>query len=140
VGRPGDAQPGAVIAAEATDEPMTPEDVLDAIAILELQRQEMHRESDPGAWRKRALARLREIQQRLDEAARLQGRSAAHSASAAALAKAIGRIEGGAKAAGMRPAQKTNQAGRPGRRDRPGAKFRGKQCKNARYGESRKSN
>jgi hypothetical protein len=135
-----DEQPEAALASQASSPAMTHEDVLDAIAIIELQRQEMHRESDPAAWRSRAVARLREIQQHLAEVAQRQGQAAVHPATVAALAKAISRIEGGAKAAATRRMQTADPAGRPGERRRQRSRSKGKQCKNARYGENRKRN
>ena len=94
-------------------EQITTDSIIDAIALIELQRQEMHRESDPAGWRNRALATLRELLRQLEEEQRLHGPSAEYFASAEAVATAIGRVEARAAPVSKRSMRKKGQdAGR----------------------------
>ena len=78
-----------------TDEEITTDAVIDAIALIEAQRQDLKREPDPEAWRKRALGVLGELLGRIEEASRLHGPSTERQANAEALRNAIGRVKGG---------------------------------------------
>jgi hypothetical protein len=77
----------------STDEEISTDSVIDAIALIESQRQDLKREPDAEAWRKRALGTLEEILRRLEEAARLHGSSAEGHANAQAVRTAIGRVK-----------------------------------------------
>ena len=105
------------------DEEITTDAVIDAIALIEAQRQDLKREPDPEAWRKRALGVLGELLGRIDEASRLHGPSAERQANAEAVRNAIGRVKAGA---GAGPG-----AGVPRQRP-PGDKGRGRQSQKSR--------
>lgn len=85
------------------DEAITSDAVIDAIALIESQRQDLKREPDPEAWRKRALATLEDILKRLEEAARLHGQSAERYANEQAVRNAMERVRARADVAGKRP-------------------------------------
>ena len=105
------------------DEEITTDVVIDAIALIEAQRQDLKREPDPEAWRKRALGVLGELLARIEEASRLHGPSTERQANAEALRNAIGRVKGGAGAG----------AGAGAARQRPpGDKARGRQSQKSR--------
>ena len=97
----------------ALSEEITADSIIDAIALIELQRQEMHRESDPEAWRNRALGKLQAILQQLEEAQRLRGPSAEHFSNTEAVTTAIGRVKASAATARQRPMRKGSDAKRP---------------------------
>ena len=78
------------------DEENATDAVIDAIALIESQRQDLKREPDPQAWRKRALDLLGDVLGRIDEASRLHGPSAERHANAEAVRTAIGRVNAGA--------------------------------------------
>jgi hypothetical protein len=110
------------------DEEITTDAVIDAIALIESQRQDLKREPDPEAWRKRALGVLGELLARIEEASRLQGPSAERQANAEALRNAIGRVKAGAGAgAGAGQGQGAPRQQRPG-----GEKARGRQSQKSR--------
>ena len=83
-----------------SDEEITTDVVIDAIALIEAQRQDLKREPDPEAWRKRALGVLEELLGRIEEAARLHGPSPERHANAEAVRRAIGRVKAGTGASG----------------------------------------
>ena len=117
-------------------EQITTDSIIDAIALIELQRQEMHRESDPEGWRNRALATLRELLRQLEEKQRLHGPSAEYFASAEAVTTAIARVESRAGPASKRSMRK-KEAGRHdgSRREARGrAPDQGKRGKSGRRG------
>ena len=106
-----------------TDEGITTDAVIDAIALIESQRQDLKREPDPEAWRNRALGVLSELLARLEEASRLHGSSPERHANADAVRNAIGRVKAGAGAG----------AGTGAARQRPtGEKTRGRQPQKSR--------
>ena len=94
-------------------EDITTDSVIDAIAMIELQRQDIKHESDPEAWRNQALGKLQEILRQLEEALRLHGPNPEHQANAQAVRNAIGRLKARASDAGQRPVGKGAQPGRP---------------------------
>ena len=94
------------------DEEITTDVVIDTIALIEAQRQDLKREPDPEAWRKRSLGVLEEILKRIEEASRLHGPSPERQANAEAVRNAIGRVKAGA---GARPANQQRPAGDNGR-------------------------
>lgn len=107
------------------DEEFTTDAVIDAIALIESQRQDLKREPDPQAWRKRALDRLGEVLGRIDEASRLHGPSAERHANAEAVRVAIGRVKAGAGVAtNALPGKKREAVKRrgPGHRGAPGGR------------------
>ena len=77
------------------DEEITTDVVIDAIALIEAQRQDLKREPDPEAWRKRALGVLEELLGRIEEASRLHGPSPERHTNAEAVRRAIGRVKAG---------------------------------------------
>lgn len=77
------------------DEEITTDVVIDAIALIEAQRQDLKREPDPEAWRKRALGVLEELLGRIEEASRLHGPNPERHANAEAVRRAIGRVKAG---------------------------------------------
>jgi len=78
-----------------SDEEITTDVVIDAIALIEAQRQDLKREPDPEAWRKRALGVLEELLGRIEEASRQHGPSPERQANAEAVRRAIGRVKAG---------------------------------------------
>ena len=58
------------MSASPLNEEITTDSVLDAIALIEMQRQDLHRETDPEGWRNQALAKLQELLRQLEEALR----------------------------------------------------------------------
>ena len=106
------------------DEEITTDAVIDAIALIEAQRQDLKREPDPEAWRKRALGVLGELLGRIEEASRLHGPSTERQANAEALRNAIARVKGGggAGAGAGAPRQRPGQdraRGRQPQKSRP---------------------
>jgi len=98
------------VSAPPIDEEITTDAVVDAIALIEMQRQDLKREPDPQAWRKRALDRLGDILGRIDEASRLHGPSAERHANAEAVRIAIARVNAGAGVATKAPPGKKPEA------------------------------
>ena len=96
-------------------EEITGDSVMDAIATIELQRQELDKEPDPEAWRALALGKLQEIHRQLQEALRLHGPSAERLANAAAVTAEINRVKARAGATGQRPNLKGTQPRQPER-------------------------
>ena len=94
------------------NEEITADSIIDAIAVIELQRQEMHRESDPEAWRNRALAKLQAMLQQLEEAQRLHGPSPEQLANTQAVMTAIGTIKARAGATAKHPVRKGTETHR----------------------------
>jgi len=92
------------------DEDITTDAVIDAIALIESQRQDLKREPDPQAWRKRALDVLGDLLRRIDEASRLHGPSAERHANAEAVRNAIGRVKAGAGVATSAPPGRKREA------------------------------
>ena len=101
-----------------SDEEISTDSVIDAIALIESQRQDLKREPDPEAWRKRVLGTLEGLLQRLEEAARLHGPSAERYASEQAVRVAIGRVKARADVPGQRPPGETTR-GRRRQKPRP---------------------
>ena len=91
-------------------EEITTDAVIDAIALIESQRQDLKREPDPQAWRKRALDLLGDLLRQIAEASRLHGPSADRHANAEAVRIAIGRINAGAGVATKTRPGKTREA------------------------------
>lgn len=93
----------------ASEEPnngeLTAEDVIDALAAIALQRQELHSQEDPEAWRRMTLEKLEEIRRRLEEDLRLHGPSPERSEAAQALRVEIARVKGSAGAAKQDPSK-----------------------------------
>ena len=110
---------------------VTTDSVIDAIALIEMQRQDMGRESDPEGWRNRAVAQLQEILRQIEEALRLHGPSPERLANAESLKAAINRVKARPGAPAQRPSDKgarpprRPQGSRPPHRGRPGAGRRG---------------
>jgi hypothetical protein len=102
-------------------EDITTDSVIDAIAMIELQRQDIKREADPEAWRNQALGKLQEILRLLEEALRLNGPNPEHQANAQAVRNAIGRLKTRSGDTGQRPGP---QPGRPPHKSRPGQRGR----------------
>jgi hypothetical protein len=86
-----------------TDDEIASDTVIDAIALIESQRQDLGREPDPAAWRKRALGVLEDLLGRIEEATRLHGQSAERHANAEAVRMAIRRVKAGANVARPHP-------------------------------------
>lgn len=99
---------------QTRNDEITADDVIDALAVIELQRQELHAQADPEAWRRLALDKLEELRQRLEEDLRLRGPSAERSAAAQALRVQISRVKGGAGATRQQPGSKAARSERPG--------------------------
>lgn len=95
------------------NEEITADHVIDAIAAIELQRQELHVQSDPEAWRRMALEKLEEIGRQLEEELRLHGPDAERSAAAQAVRVEIGRVKGHAGATRQQPNSRPRQSGQP---------------------------
>ena len=113
------------MSAPSVDEEITTDAVIDAIALIESQRQDLKREPDPQAWRKRALDALGDVLRRIDEASRLHGPKAERHANAEAVKIAIGRVKAGAGVATTALPGKRREAvnGRgPGRREKAGGR------------------
>jgi len=108
----------------AMSEPISTDSIIDTIALLELQSQEMHREPDPEGWRSRTLATLRDLLRQLDEAAQLHGPGADHSANVEAVNNAIRRIESRGRPASKSSTPKKSQP--EGRHNRPRREGRGR--------------
>jgi len=112
-------------------EEVTTDSVIDAIALIDMQRQDMGRESDPEGWRNRALAQLQDILRQIEEALRLHGPSPERHANAELLRAAINRLKSRPGAVAQRPSDKGDrpprrpQGPRPQHRGRPGAGRRG---------------
>jgi hypothetical protein len=94
-------------------EEITTDSVLDAIALIEMQRQDLHRESDPEGWRNQALAKLQEILRQLEEALRQPSPSPEHHANAEAVRNAINRVKARPGAAAQHPARDGTQRRQP---------------------------
>lgn len=107
------------MSAPPSDEGITTDSVIDAIALIESQRQDLKREPDPEAWRKRALGVLGELLARLEEASRLHGPSAERHANAEALRIAIERVKTRADAGGQRPTDQKARGRQPQRSQPP---------------------
>ncbi len=86
-----------------TEDEITSDTVIDTIALIESQRQDLGREPDPAAWRKRALGVLEDLLRRIEEAARLHGHSAERHANAEAVRIAIRRVKAGDTVARQHP-------------------------------------
>ena len=94
-------------------EEITTDNVLDAIALIEMQRQDLHRESDPEGWRNQALAKLQELLRQLEEALRQPNPSPEHHANAEAVRNAINRLKTRAGAASQPPSRDGGQRRQP---------------------------
>jgi hypothetical protein len=95
------------------NEEITTDNVLDAIALIEMQRQDLHRESDPEGWRNQALAKLQELLRQLEEALRQPNPSPEHHANAEAVRNAINRLKTRAGAASQQPPRDGAQRRQP---------------------------
>ena len=95
------------------NEEITTDSVLDAIALIEMQRQDLHRESDPEGWRNQALAKLQELLRQLEEALRQPNPSPEHHANAEAVRNAINRLKTRAGAASQQPSREGAQRRQP---------------------------
>ena len=116
-------------------EEITTDSVLDAIALIEMQRQDLHRESDPEGWRNQALAKLQEILRQLEEALRQPNPSPEHHANAEAVRNAINRVKTRPGAVSQQPSrdgaqrrqpQKSRQQQRPQQQQRGGRRNTGR--------------
>lgn len=87
-------------------EEITSDSVIDAIALIELQRQEIGRAPDPEAWRNLALDQLRGILRGLQEEMQRHGPSAERLANAEAVTAEIDRVKTRAGVTSQRPAPK----------------------------------
>jgi hypothetical protein len=76
-----------------TEVPQGSDDIIDAVAHIEMERQERAREAGNAAACAAALRGLRTLHAAEKEALRTGGPSALHSANLAALAAEIGRVE-----------------------------------------------
>jgi ribonuclease D len=94
-------------------EEITTDSVLDAIALIEMQRQDLHRESDPEGWRNQALAKLQEILRQIEEALRQPSPSPEHHANAEAVRNAINRVKTRPGVAAQHPARDGTQRRQP---------------------------
>src|SRR5688572_8216938 len=101
-------------------EEITTDSVLDAIALIEMQRQDLHRETDPEGWRNQALAKLQELLRQLEEALRQPNPSPEHHANAEAVRNAINRVK-------TRPGAVSQQPSRDGAQRRQPQKSRPQQ-------------
>jgi hypothetical protein len=119
------------VSVSSTDEELSTESVIDAIALIESQRQDLKREPDAEAWRKRALGTLEEILRRLEEAARLHGSSAERHANAQAVRNQIARVQARA-VPGQRPAGETTRGRRRQKPPPPGSGARSMGRRNGR--------
>lgn len=88
------------------------DEVTDEIASIQMQRQEIERESGIAAARDFALPRLRELLRLEQEALQLHGPGEHRLANIEALSAAIRKVSASAGMAGQRPAQ---NGARPGR-------------------------
>ena len=95
------------------NEAITTDSVLDAIALIEMQRQDLHRESDPEGWRNQALAKLQELLRQLEEALRQPNPSPEHHQNAEAVRNAINRLKIRAGAASQQPSRDGAQRRQP---------------------------
>jgi hypothetical protein len=100
-------------------EDITTDSVLDAIALIEMQRQDLHRESDPEGWRNQALAKLQEILRQLEEALRQPSPSPEHHANAEAVRNAINRVRARPGAAAQHPTRDGTQRRQPQKSRQP---------------------
>ncbi|HEX5611884.1 MAG TPA: hypothetical protein VFX67_04475 [Burkholderiales bacterium] len=106
---------------ETTNDEISTDYVIDALAAIELQRQELHAQADPEAWRKLALDKLEEIRRQLEEDLRLRGPSAERAAAAQALRVEISRVKGGAGPSRQeQPGSRAARSGRPAFQQRDG--------------------
>jgi hypothetical protein len=103
---------------------ITTDSVLDTIALIEMQRQDLHRESDPEGWRNQALAKLQELLRQLDEALRQPNPSPEHHANAEAVRNAINRVKTRPGAAAQHAARDGSQRRQP-QKSRPQQQQRG---------------
>jgi hypothetical protein len=101
------------------NEEITTDSVLDAIALIEMQRQDLHRESDPEGWRNQALAKLQELLRQLEEALRQPNPSPEHHANAEAVRNAINRVKTRAGAASQQPPRDGAQRRQQPQKSRP---------------------
>ena len=108
------------MSAPPVNEEITTDSVLDAIALIEMQRQDLHRESDPEGWRNQALAKLQELLRQLEEALRQPNPSPEHHANAEAVRNAITRLK-------SRPSVASQQPSRDGAQRRQAQKSRSQQ-------------
>jgi len=95
------------------NEDITTDNVLDAIALIEMQRQDLHRESDPEGWRNQAVAKLQELLRQLEEALRQPNPSPEHHANAEAVRNAINRVKTRPGAAAQHPSRDGTQRRQP---------------------------
>ena len=94
-------------------EEITTDHVIDAIAAIELQRQEMDKEPDPEAWRNLALGKLQDILHQLQEALQRHGPSAERLANAEAVTAEINKVKARAGVTSQRPTLKAAQPRQP---------------------------
>ncbi|MGB5080432.1 MAG: hypothetical protein WBO23_06790 [Burkholderiales bacterium] len=115
------------------------DEVIDAIAYIEMQRQDMEKQSNPGAACNLALRKLQEVLQQEQQAAQQEAPDARHSANVEALENEIRRVKqmlggagrnskpGGPRPGGLQPQHRDKghrQARNRGRRTqgRPGGR------------------
>lgn len=118
------------MSATPVNEEISTDSVLDAIALIEMQRQDLHRESDPEGWRNQALAKLQELLRQLEEALRQPNPSSEHHANAEAVRNAINRLKSRPSAASQQPSRdgaqrRQAQKSRPQQQQRPQQQHRG---------------
>jgi len=118
------------MSATPVNEEISSDSVLDAIALIEMQRQDLHRESDPEGWRNQALAKLQELLRQLEEALRQPNPSPEHHANAEAVRNAINRLKTRPGAASQQPSRdaaqrRQAQKSRPQQQQRPQQQHRG---------------
>ena len=118
------------MSAAPVNEEITTDNVLDAIALIEMQRQDLHRESDPEGWRNQALAKLQELLRQLEEALRQPNPGSEHHANAEAVRNAINRLKSRPSTASQQPSRdgaqrRQPQKSRPQQQQRPQQQHRG---------------
>lgn len=79
------------------------DEVIDAIAYIEMQRQDMEKQSNPAAACNLALRKLQEVLQQEQQAAQQQAPEARHSANIEALENEIRRVKQMLGSAGRNP-------------------------------------
>jgi hypothetical protein len=95
------------------NEELTSYSIIDAIASIELQRQELDRVDDPHAWRAGALCRLQELLGQLQQAMQSHGADAERMAMARSVSAQIDRVKSQAGVASPRAPLKGAARHRP---------------------------
>ena len=107
-------------------EELTIDCVIDAIASIELQRQELHRTENPEAWRASALGKLQEILHQLQQATPAHGADAERLALAQAVTAQISRVRARSGALSARMPPKGAERRPPNRAGRGAQRHQGK--------------